>query len=284
MLTFCVRSPLRFGSICALAIFAYGCQCAPPVFGPTLDFLPGAWTAQEVTRTCSLKSTVNQELIWDEILDWNGTISVQGARTGILTPHVDTHVESYGTMVVTIGDTHADHLIIEDQTEATLMMDGRQFEGQIHFLRKVNGLEIGPSELQAGTDSVTIAGTLELPKLSLVSNEKLEVSTQPPHTLDRLPPLVGLEFKSTGQATLSTPSASSQGYDSKNAHWYGENQWVTLVLQSWNRREQRLKARIIDEQQMELTARLQLNGNAIGAQADTVGGRCHVTQRFERLD
>ena len=97
-----------------------------------LKFLIGQWVATAMERSCTLQSRTDTDIVWDEVLEWDGEILVEGPNTTMLNPKVLTEYTIDGELKVTIGDPLGDHLEIQQSRPAVLRIADRTFEGPLN--------------------------------------------------------------------------------------------------------------------------------------------------------
>lgn len=223
-----------------------------------------------------MESSIDQRIVWDEVLNWDGEIRVVGDEEGTISPQVLTQFQKNGELLLTVGEPLGDHLQVANSTGGKLVFGNRVYEGHIPFSRDKDSITLPKTPLQNNNDEVHIQGEIQLPELVLKKDTPIAVRVIPSANLADLPPIADLSFEAHGRAILST-------YDdiSLRAKWRSDNEKIRLALKQPRQRPVFLRVQKEPTDRMSLTWKSRENGDALGAEPDTLSIHCKDTQFFE---
>ena len=261
--------------LCGLTALLTGCGSNLDQF-KHLKFLVGEWESTGFHRTCTLTSSTNEDLLWDEIVQWSGNIAITGARTTTLSSNVLSRYDEDGQHQLTIGTPTGDRLHIASPERATLRINDHHYIGPIQAVVDKNSVTIPPTILRKGREEVFVEGSLEIPHLLLKANEPLDVEVTPTSTFTGLPELSSVTFDPRGMVTFMTPNQ-----DRLEGYWSVDGIHLKLQKATWKNKSVLLRAKRFEKTNMKLSEEIELPPSSISLHNKTLQVRCTQTQRFK---
>ena len=265
-------------ALLSILIILPGCGSGVSQF-KHLKFLVGEWESIDFHRTCTLLSKTEQNIHWDEVIQWSGQVAVSGARNVQLFPHVILKYQKDGQPQLTIGDPEGDHLLIDSPERAVLRIKDHYYVGPLAWESgKDWSITIPKTPLYKGHEVTVVEGTLKVPVLELKSNEPLHIDVTPNEAFSHLPRFSALDFHSNGTVDLKSKDSKTV-----SANWGLDGVHLRIQKSNWKRKAVLLRAKRTEKRRMKLTEETEIPGSAINLKGENLQIRCLQTQMFKAV-